>query len=791
MKRSLCTLIAIGMFLGCSAPLAENGIYASQLPAEFRSTPREQAKPNFGPPPPGYIRIRGEAVPNWQPEDLVPGPREIDQWHSLGPKPITFEYWAGNDDASGRVVSIAIDPTDPQTVFIASASGGIWKTIDGGNLWLPLTDELSNLNHGAVAIDPSDPDVIYAGTGEYTMQTEGDGLFRSTDGGIMWERIATTGQVGTTCSGAAVDPGDPDIIHLTGDLGYCRSTDGGETWSVPLSGAASSLALKPANPAIVYVGRHSNGVWRSTDSGASWTRLTGGLPGSGMSRILVAVTAANPDVVYTAILDYSSHLQGLYRSDDGGDSWTWKPNTPDFPYPQGWYDMFLGVDPADEDTVYCGGVFPTYAVAGVIKSTDGGDSWTDITIASDGSQLHPDQHVVAFGSDGVVWIGNDGGVWKSLDGGDTWINTNHTLQITQNYNIGLHPTDPAQLMGGTQDNGTVGREQDVDEWPQVIGGDGGFLAYDHAEPQRKYTTYVYLTIFRFDENGVENITGPWDGDSRNFIAPLVMDPSDSNTLLGGTNRVWRTTNAAATDPNEIIWTPISGTNVSSGGRLNAIAVSHQNSNKIYVGNTQGNVYLTEDGSNWVERSAELPNGQISDICVDPENDAALYVAFHRVLGRRVLRSDDSGLTWVNVSGDLPSGVSARALAVDWRFDPPDLYAGSGVGVYCSIDGGPHWQKDGNDLPNVNIGDLQIDPANNTITAGTYGRGAWRAALRGEGIPGDLDSDGDVDLADLAQLLGSYGGCTGDPGFDPNADLDNDGCVTLADLAILLGNYGLP
>ncbi|MFQ5805223.1 MAG: WD40/YVTN/BNR-like repeat-containing protein [Phycisphaerae bacterium] len=758
--------------------------YAS-LPAAVRATPRESDEPKFGPPPPGYIKIRGEAVPDWKPEDMVSGTRGPLTWHPLGPRPIIDEYWSGWDDASGRVVSVAVHPTDPLTVYIASASGGVWKTTDGGILWIPLTDELSNLNHGAVAIDPSNPDVIYAGTGEYTTWSEGDGLFRSTDEGLTWNRTATIAQVGSTCSGIVVDPANSLRIHVTGNAGYVRTDDGGASWSRYLSDAASSVALNPDNPNVVYVGRQSDGVYRSTDGGNSFTKLINGLPSSDVRRILLAVAPSNPDVVYTAIINSSSGLRGLYRSTNGGDSWSQKTNTPDFPYPQGWYDAFIGVDPTDEDVVYAGGVFPTYAVAGVIKTTDGGNSWTDITIGSGGGQLHPDQHAIAFGSDGTVWIGNDGGMWKSEDGGDSWINCNATLTVTQNYAAALHPADPSQLMTGTQDNGTIGRNADVLEWPQIIGGDGGYLAYDRADPSRKYTTYVYLTVFRIEDDGWANISGPWGDDPRNFIAPLVMDPGNPRALVGGTNRVWRTTNAD-TDAD---WTAISTSAVGDGGTLNAIAIAPSDSNTIYVGNSRGGVWLTIDLASWVRRSNGLPSGQVSDICVDPENPASAYLAFHNTFGPRVLRTADYGLTWSNVTGDMPNGVSARALAVDWASDPPHLYTGSGVGVYASLDGGVSWLKDGTDLPNVNIGDLVIDPSRNTITVATYGRGAWRASLSDAGVEGDVDGDGDVDLNDLAALLAAYGTCTNDPGYNPAADLDDSGCLDLADLAILLANYG--
>jgi len=768
MKWLGCITVVVALLVGC------------------QTTPKHKAK--FGPPPPGYIKIRGEAVPGWQPGHMLAAPRDAGRavaWYPLGPRPIVDEYWSGNDDASGRVVSVAPYPDDADIVYVAAASGGIWKTTDGGNLWVPLTDELSNLNHGCVTLDPSDPDTVYVGTGEYTTQSSGDGLFRSTDGGDSWVRIATKAQVGGTCSRVLVDPTNPQRIHVTGNIGYIRSIDGGNTWTTQLSGSASDLALNPNNPQIIYVARHYLGVYRSTDGGGSFAQLTNGLPSTGVNRIILAIAASNPDTVYTAIINGSAGLRGLYKTTNGGDSWSIKNNTPDFPSPQGWYDACLQVDPTDQDTVYAGGVFPSYAVAGVIKSTNGGDNWTDVTIGSGGGQLHPDMHAIAFGPDGTVWIGNDGGVWKSNDGGQSWINTNATLTVTQNYQIALHPTDPAQVMGGTQDNGTVGRELDVAAWPQVLSGDGGFAAYDHADPTRKYTTYVYLSIYRFDLYGWDNISGPWSSDPVNFIAPLVMDPNDSHTLVGGTNRVWRTHNAHS----DADWTAISTSTVSGGGTLNALAVATGASDTIYTGSSTGKVYVTTNASTWNDRSAGLPSGQVADVFTDPADPATAYVSFHKTSGTRVLRTENYGVNWSDVTGDLPSGVSARALAVDWYFDPPDLYVGTGVGVYSSFDGGATWTKDGLDLPNVNVGDLAIDTVRQTITVGTYGRGAYRADLRRPDLLGDLDDDGDVDLTDFATFAICYGGATvttPPPGCAPqefaDADLDDDSDVDLTDFA---------
>ncbi len=692
--------------------------------------PRHQLR--FGPPPPGYERITGEPVPGWTEAELSRGGSAMN-WVELGPRPIEDEFWSGTDDASGRVVSIAPHPLDPDTVFIASASGGIWRTTDGGGFWTPISDDLPSLNHGCVALDPSAPDTVYAGTGEYTTLSTGDGMFRSDDGGASWLRVATAAEVGTTCSKIVVDPTDSDRVHMTGAAGYARTTDGGSSWSLRLAGRASDLAVDPSGT-VVYIAQHGGGIFKSTDGGTSFTQSTSGLPASGFTRIVLTMAPSSAATLYAAFVS-GGNILGLYRTTNSGASWSELTATPNFAAPQAWYDTFVAVDPTDPETVYAGGVFPTYAEAGVIKTTDGGASWSDVTCptgCTNGTgNPHPDMHTLSFGADGRLWLGNDGGVWTSADGGASWVNTNNSLNLTQNYALALHPTDSAKMMTGTQDNGTAGRDTGMDEWTQIAAGDGGYLAYDFIDPNTRYTTYVYLTVFRLVGPTTTNITGPWGGDPANFIAPLVMDPNDSRTLLGGTNRIWRTENADGAAN----WTAIS---LALGDNVNAIAVAEGEPDSIYAGTDGGKVWATTDGTTWFDRSSGLPAGSVSDIAIDPDDSATAYVAYFNTSGPRLLRTQDRGLSWEDVTGSYPTSTAARALAVEWRNLPPSLYVGSGSGVYWSDDDGATWDRDGSDLPNVNVGDLALDAVNNTLTAATYGRGAWRADLS---LPAEIFADG--------------------------------------------------
>lgn len=770
----------------------------NNIATEIRLRPRADKRLRFGPPPPGYWKIVGEPVPNWTPGGGYGDRTGVFSWTFLGPRPISGEYWSGRANASGRVVSIAPHPTNGNICYLASASGGVWKTTDAGMNWNPITDELSILNHGVVALDPVNPNIVYVGTGEYQTNSNGDGLFRSLDAGATWTRIATTSQVGNRCSGIIIDPTNTQRIHVTGSGGYYRSTDGGANWTRILSSACSSISMNPTTPNTLFVGSPNNGVYKSTNGGSSWALLAGGLPTSNIRRTAVVVAPSNPNIVYVAIVNPSSGLLGFYRSSNAGSTWIQKTATPDFPSPQGNYDLFVGVDPANENIVYAGGVFPTYAVAGVIKTTDGGDSWADITVPAGGGQLHPDQQTIAFGPGGVVWIGNDGGVWKSSNGGNSWINMNGNLAVTQNYQVALHPTNAEAAITGTQDNGTIWRTSATQTWPQIRAGDGGFAAFDRNTPSRSYTTYVYLALSRgTNGSGWTNISGPWESDPTNFISPFVMDPTNPLVLVAGTNRVWRTTNASSTP---VTWNAIS--DAISGSVINALAIAPTNPQTIYAARNNGTVYITTNGASvpatWNLRSTGLRSGGISDVVVSPTDAAEAYVSYYDTTGGRIYKTTNTGLTWTNVTGALPSGVAARALAIDWAAAPHHIFIGSGSGVWASLDGGSTWVKDGPDFPNVNVGDLAIDATRRTLTVATYGRGTWRTPLPPPYCPSDFDNgsgtgtpDGGVTIEDMLYYLWIF-----DLGLIA-ADIDDgsghgvaDGGVTIDDLLYFLYRFNL-
>lgn len=734
----------------------------------------EEEEHEYGPPPFGDPDIFGEPMPDAARTLTRSGAPLV--WEFVGPEPILDEYWSGNAPATGRVVGIAPHPTIANICYIAAASGGLWSTINGGQTWTPLSATMNTHNCGAIALDPTNPNILYLGTGEYQTGSPGDGLYRVDINAGTWVRIGTASQVGNSISGIAVDPLDPQVIHVTGTRGYVRTTNGGATWTLGISGSCSSLALNTTDPNIVYAARNGDAIYRSPNKGQNFTKRNTGIDNTPVRRIVIAISKTSPSTLYAAFVDSSNGLQGFYSTNTEGDTWTKKAGTPDFPYPQGSYDLFVGVDPTNANRVFAGGVDPRYADAGVIRSIDGGNTWDEISAGPAGGQLHPDHHVIAFGP-GVIWEGSDGGIQKSLDGGESWINLNNTLAITQNVQLALNPIDSEMMATGTQDNGTIGRIQGDNKWNGLVSGDGGFLAFDHEDPSIFYSTYVYLTTFRITDTTFDDITGPWDGDLRRFYSPLVMDPNNAKILCGGTTRVWRTTDATAAS---VSWTPLSSDLFGGSGTLNAIAIAKGDSNTIYAGGSNGRIFVTNNLTTWNERSSGVPNNTVMDIVIDPTNPAIAYAAFAATGAvPRVMRTVDSGETWTDLSGDLPVGAGARSLAVYFKSNPPKIIMGSGAGYYISDDDGVTWTHNGTEFPNVQLADLRIDEENDVLVAGTYGRGVWRTPLK---CISDIDQNGEVDLSDFFGFFNFWD--VSDPAIDFNAD----GSVDLLDYFRFLNGW---
>ena len=373
-----------------------------------------------------------------------------------------------------------------------------------------------------------------------------------------------------------------------------------------------------------------------------------------------------------------------------------------------------------------GGVYP-YDTAhhGLMRTTDSGVTWTDLTKGLDLKAIHPDQHALAFGPDGTLWVGNDGGVWKSADLGAHWTDCNATLAIAQFYTVATHPTDPSDILGGTQDNGTA-RFRGTDAWPVIASGDGGEALYQRTTPANFYASNTKLNpLYKFINGSYSaNITGTWGtfGDRVDWAnAPFVEDPVASGILYVGTQRVYKWM------PSFSLWGTLSFDLTAGGGALRTIAFSPGNASLMWTSSNDGAVRRSRDGGNTWSGGASLTHS-IPNLVPSSTDTATAYACVDVAAGGRVVRTTDGGATFASASGNLAAGLRGLCLVVDWRTTPERLYLGTDYGVYASLDGGATWAKASTNMPSVAVYAMSLDLANSKLVAATHGRGMWRADL---------------------------------------------------------------
>ena len=658
-------------------------------------------------------------------------------WTPIGP-----DHIATFPTTSGRLNSIAVHPTNSNIIYAAGAQGGVWKTTDGGMSWTPLTDNQCSIAMGALAIDPVNPSIVYAGTGEENFSLDsyyGCGVLRSTDGGTTWTQLGAStfvfaGGGGQKISRVYIDSATAGsatgtTVLVSASSGVYRSTDSGNSWTLVLAGTATDIVGTPTRAATLYAalgnifGSASNGVYLSTDTGATWTKETGGLPTTNVGRINLAIAPSAADNVYASVQDTSTFaLLGIWKSTSGGAIWTQVSATGASCASQCWYDMAINVDPTNANTVYFSG-FSVY------KSTDGGSNFSDI-----GSSIHVDQHALVFqpGNASTIYAGNDGGIFKSTDGGSTWTSLNSNIAITQFYpGISLHPTNASIAMGGTQDNGT-NLYTGASVWNPVLGGDGGFSAIDFTTPTTGYATVEwgfpsFSGVYKTTNLGVSasftrQITGLNLSDRGLFIAPVVMSPANSQQLFLGTYRLYQSTNGAAS------WSVISPDLSNGNGDISAIAQSKSNTQVIYVGTSDGNVQVTiNGGASWTLATTGLPNRHVTYLAVDPTNAQNAFAVVSGFGTGHVFKTANGGTSWSDISANLPN-IPVNAILLDPSAPTTNLYLGTDLGIFTTTNGGASWAAFNNGLPNVAVIDLAFNQATNVLLAATHGRGVWQATF---------------------------------------------------------------
>ncbi len=672
-------------------------------------------------------------------------------WSGIGPQPMQSQTYA---NVSGRVTCLAVDPTNSNIVYAGAADGGLWKTTDGGTNWTPLTDNFPRLSSGAVAVDPNNANVVYYGTGELNFNIDGypgTGFFKSTDAGNSWTQM-TVPQYGGLyyTSKIVVAPRNSSIVYAAGYYDLYKSTDAGGTWTeLDLAhGAVDDIVVDPNNANIIYASYGDSfhgdsthyGVHKSTDGGATWSWLQSGLPpASQITRASLAIAPSNDQVLYTSINgtnpnDASSDTNRVYKSTDGGSSWTLLPSVApkeDFGGNQGWYNNVIAVDPTHPDTVYAGGI-------DFWRSADGGQTWTNLTNGYgtyNGKNIHVDQHAIAFanGSNGAIfYMGNDGGVWKTTDGSASFTNCNANLQTIQFYDIATDANNPAVTIGGTQDNGTEANTSLPQVgWGEIYGGDGGYVLIDPTNSNIIYTEYVNGALQKSTNGGSTfNKITTGIGEQGYWLQPYVMDPTNPNLLYTATSKVYKSTNGGGN------WTALTGNLKSSSDLFTTMSISPVEGNVIYAGISgyrgaadTSYLYVTTDaGNNWTNVTANLPaNSDFARVTADPTHKGMAYVA-GLVGPYHVLRTTDYGATWTGLdsSGNGYDSVPTKIITVDSVTGY--IYAGTYAGVFRSTDNGANWAQFGTGLPNSVVDGMVVQYSSDVLRVGTHGRGAWQVNL---------------------------------------------------------------
>jgi photosystem II stability/assembly factor-like uncharacterized protein len=666
---------------------------------------------------------RQELIQTW-PNPFSPAPAmvSVTPWAQIGPERIPH-----SGTSTGRLTAIAVHPTDSDIIYVGGAQGGVWKTTNGGTSWSPLTDQECSLAMGSIAIDPVNPNIVYAGTGEQHFSGDsyyGCGVLRSVDGGATWtvqgaSIFQRVGARGAKISRVIIDPSTAGFatattVFVASDFGLYRSLNSGADWTLVQTGTITDLVLDPSNNSILYSAERGIGVYKSVDGGATWAIKQGGFPTTTVGRINLAIAPSQPETLFASIQSTANNaLRGIYKTINGAEFWTQVGATGASCAFQCWYDMTIAVHPTDPDIVLFGGL-------SLYLSANGGVSFANV-----GGSIHVDQHILAFDpqNPSTVYVGNDGGIYRSGDAGATWSTLNTNLAITQFYGgISLHPTDPLFALGGTQDNGTL-QYNGTPDWAHVLGGDGGFTAIDRDDPLVRYgeTQWTSGSLFggprrRVGSSYIRKVNGINASDRALFIPPLVMDPSDSHTLYFGTFRLYKTDDQAES------WASISS-DLTSGGRISAITVAPFDPSVIYVGASSGDVWVTSDGGGiWTKVDGSLPDRFVTDITVDEVDWRIAYVTVSGFGSGHVFRTMDGGGSWQDVSANLPDLPVNAILSLPGSSST--LYLGTDLGAFVTNDAAASWSPFNDGLPLVAIFDLAIEANTGVLLAGTHGRGMF-------------------------------------------------------------------
>jgi PKD repeat protein len=683
--------------------------------------------------PSGDLSLLGRSVTNyseWEADKLAAGVAKSlsGTWTSIGP----FGSFGGNSGNAGRLNFVRFDPTNTNVIWVGAPDGGLWKSIDGGNSWTTNTDELSVIGVSDVAIDPSNPQIMYLATGDSDGKaTYSTGKMKSIDGGVTWN---TTGlnwlpSDGKNISRIIINPTNTQVILVFSSSGIYRSSNGGSTFTLAYGGNGwKDGEFKPGDPNIVYACGGSF-FSKSINGGASWTSVN--LPLTGVGRLSLAVSEDNPSIVYLLAASISDWgFKGLMRSTNSGTSFTIQSTTPNIlgrPLDgtevggQGWYDLAIAVSPTNADEIIVGGINQW-------KSTNGGVSFTIFTSCSLNPQqipqIHADVHDIQYlpGSGNIIFSVTDGGLYKTADG-ISWVGLNSNLAIAQQYRLALSSSSPNLILTGHQDNGT-NKTTDLTNWSNIYGADGMDCLIDWNSNNNNVISMQNGNYFRYVSGAIQLINDPPGG---SWLSPIHQDPSNPNQVFaGGRPILYKCSNIWTSNPNDIFWQPLGVTN---GNDIIEFEIAPNNNQIIYTLTSNGISISNNGGVTFTSCSNPVPGSYPTRLAISNLNSNTVYVTYSGYsANNKVFKSTDAGQTWINLSAGLPN-IPVNCIVYQNNADGGDrIYIGTDNGVFYRDNSSNGWIDFSAGLPNCAIVDLEIFYPSNLIRAATYGRGSWESDL---------------------------------------------------------------
>jgi len=641
------------------------------------------------------------------------------KWTQLGP------FGPSNGTGSGRTNCIDFHPTNNNIILVGAPSGGIWRSIDGGNNWTTNTDDLASIGISDIKFAPSNGNIVYAATGDRdAADTYTHGILKSTDAGIHWALTAWTQDYThkKQTYKLLVDPNDDDIVYASTSLGLFKTSDGGATWNKLKLGIFKDMEFKPGNSSIIYIASKKY-IYKSTNSGTTFTKLSF-TPTSSSNRLEIATTIDDPNYLYVlASRNDNDGFGGIFLSTNSGASFTSKASSPNLlgwekngtdQGGQGWYDLALEVSPNNKQMVFVGGI-------NIWKSTNSGTSWQINAFWLEGQGInyaHADIHMLKYNSStGELWACTDGGLSKTTNNGNLWLEKNAGLSIAMMYRLGSSKTNSTKIITGWQDNGS---SLFNNSWNYVLGGDGMECIVSKNNNNTIFASVYNGQIMRSNNNGNSwvNIS---DGISETgaWVTPYIQHPTNANIMFAGYTNVWKTTNMGNS------WTKISSFNTTS--KINALASSPTNSQIIWAANNNSLYHTIDGGQNWITNTANIGSGNITSIAINKIDPNIVWITKSGFINNsKVYKTTNAGVSWTNISGSLPN-YPANTI-VNAPNTSNGLYVGTDLGVYYRDDVLGDWVPFMKDLPNVLIQELEIFNQGDKIRAATYGRGLWESVL---------------------------------------------------------------